>query len=174
MRESMGGAWLFGIVIIFVFLFSGFLAYSISYTKAFNLKNKIVNLIEEFDGYSEGENEVGPEGNKHKSVETMSKEYVEELGYNYGATQDIKCIGTQVGGSRNEIKKYGYCVVKYCTQNNDGALDDMSNTHYKITTYIALKLPVVNLTAKIPISGETRTIYSDTGGYPCTGNTDLD
>ena len=56
MRESMGGAWLFGIVIIFVFLFSGFLAYSISYTKAFNLKNKIVNLIEEFDGYSEGEN----------------------------------------------------------------------------------------------------------------------
>lgn len=169
MRESMGGAWLFGIVIIFVFLFSGFLAYSISYTKAFNLKNKIINYIEEFEGYSEGEGEVGAEGNKHKSVETMAKEYVEELGYNYGATEGINCNGRNSGGGRNEIKKYGYCVVKYCSGG-----DTMSNTYYKITTYIALKLPVVNLTAKIPISGETRTIYSDTGGYPCTESPDLE
>ena len=40
MRESIGGAWLFGIVIVFITLFASFLTYSISYTKAFNTKNK--------------------------------------------------------------------------------------------------------------------------------------
>ena len=46
MRESIGGAWLFGIVIVFIFLFAAFLTYSISYTKAFNIKNEIINYIE--------------------------------------------------------------------------------------------------------------------------------
>ena len=41
MRESMGATWLFGIVALFIVLFSGFMAYSISYTKAFKTKNEI-------------------------------------------------------------------------------------------------------------------------------------
>ena len=45
MRESMGGTWLFGIVIVFIALFASFLAYSISYTRAFNVKNEIVVLV---------------------------------------------------------------------------------------------------------------------------------
>ena len=46
MREAIGGTWLFGIVILFIALFSAFLAYSVSYTKAFNTKNEIINIIE--------------------------------------------------------------------------------------------------------------------------------
>ena len=45
MREARGGTWLFGIVILFIALFSAFLAYSVSYTKAFNTKNEIINII---------------------------------------------------------------------------------------------------------------------------------
>ena len=41
MREAIAGTWLFGIVITFIVMFTSFLAYSISYTKAFNLKNEI-------------------------------------------------------------------------------------------------------------------------------------
>ena len=51
MRESIGGTWLFGIVIVFIALFSAFLAYSISYTRAFNVKNEIINYIERNEGY---------------------------------------------------------------------------------------------------------------------------
>ena len=58
MRESIGGAWLFGIVIVFIFFFSGFLAYSISYTKAFNVKNNIISFIEEYEGYTVGEGDL--------------------------------------------------------------------------------------------------------------------
>ena len=31
MKEAMGGTWLTGLVIVFIFLFAGFLAYSILY-----------------------------------------------------------------------------------------------------------------------------------------------
>ena len=47
MRESIGGAWLVGIVITFVVLFTSYLALSVNYSKAFKVKNDIISLIEE-------------------------------------------------------------------------------------------------------------------------------
>ena len=52
MREAIGGTWLTGLVITFIVLFSGFLAYSINYTKAFRVKNEIINIIEKNEGYT--------------------------------------------------------------------------------------------------------------------------
>ena len=170
MRESIGGAWLFGIVIIFIFFFSAFLAYSISYTKAFNVKNSIISLIEMNEGYNTAEiDDLASldDAELSESVEGEAFKLIKNAGYNYSGAQGITCEGTLNGGAPNTINEGGYCIVKYCPngQNN-------SNTHYKITTYIALKLPVINITVKIPISGETRTIYSDPWGYECTENVD--
>jgi hypothetical protein len=55
MREAIGGTWLFGIVITFIALFASFLAYSISYTRAFNMKSEILNIIERSEGYTMSE-----------------------------------------------------------------------------------------------------------------------
>ena len=52
MRESIGGLWLFSIVITFIVLFVSFLAYSISYTRAFKVKNEIINYIERAEGFT--------------------------------------------------------------------------------------------------------------------------
>ena len=164
MRESIGGAWLFGIVTVFIFFFSAFLAYSISYTKAFNVKNNIISYIEQYEGYTTSENDVtgltDPE--LDRSVEGKAFKLIKNTGYNYSGSQGIECDGRH-NGAQNVTTAGGYCVVKYCPNGTNN-----SNTHYKITTYIALKLPVVNISVTIPITGETRTIYSDTSGYPCT------
>ena len=151
MRESIGGAWLFGIVAVFIFFFAAFLTYSINYTRAFNLKNEIINIIEKAEGY-----------NPDSTVEGKINELVSSMGYNVEATDGIVCEGKQ-NGNKNEIKPGGYCLVKVCPSGNKN-----SNTHYKVTTYIALKLPVVNINVSIPISGETRTLYRDSGKYDCT------
>ncbi len=168
MRESIGGAWLFGIVIVFIFFFSAFLAYSISYTKAFNVKNNIISIIEQYEGYSTSEFDLASLSDEEldKSVEGMSYKLIRNTGYNFTGAQGIACDGIS-NGMPNTTTEGGYCVVKYCPNGTNN-----SNTHYKITTYIALKLPVINVTIKIPISGETRTIYSDTSGYPCTEGLD--
>ena len=175
MRESIGGAWLFGIVITFIFLFSGFLAYSISYTKAFNVKNEIINLIEQnmgLDGFEKDMYGQLSEADK-KTVHYKIFQLIYNVGYNSETSSQIPCrdgkmVGTNLGG-------LGVCVIKYCTVPKikpDGTKAEVSerrltNVHYKVTSYISLKIPVIESIIKIPISGETSTIYTDKTSFPC-------
>ena len=50
MREAIGGTWLFGLVITFIVFFASFLAISVNYSKAFNVKNNIVDMISKYEG----------------------------------------------------------------------------------------------------------------------------
>lgn len=178
MREAIGGTWLFGIVILFIALFASFLAYSISYTRAFNTKNEIINLIERSEGYTicakgEGEDSLGDgecnvknmteqQLKQNTSVEAQAYYKIIKAGYNYSAGESIDC--TSVGHEKADAKPGGYCITKYC-QNAD--LGDKFSVYYKVTTFIALKLPVVEVTFNIPITGETRTLYFDSGDETC-------
>ena len=160
MRESIGGAWLFGIVIVFIFFFSAFLAYSVSYTRAFNVKNEIINLIEQNEGYTthNGDIKSARDDDLNKSTEGKIYLMIKNVGYNYSVAENITCDNGQLAVTG------GYCIAKYCTSPSD----PVSNVSYKITTYIALEIPVINLVVKIPISGETRTLYTDHGSLPCS------
>ena len=159
MRESIGGAWLFGIVIVFIFFFSAFLAYSISYTRAFNVKNEIINLIEHNEGYTAYDGEI----NGVKSVQERAKDIMTDMGYDISTASNIEC---DIGQNED-----GFCLVKYCSDpdpSDPSKFLGESGTYYKVTTFIPLTLPIINIVIKIPISGETRSIYSDNGHYePC-------
>ena len=50
MREAIGGAWLFGLVITFIVFFASFLAISVNFSRAFNIKNEIVDMVEKYEG----------------------------------------------------------------------------------------------------------------------------
>lgn len=174
MREAMGGTWLFGIVILFIALFTAFLAYSISYTRAFNTKNEIINILERNEGYTpsdsidcETESKNAETSNKNISAECQIYSKMRNLGYNYGATSDISC--EKYGGASSITATPGYCITKVCTNSDDPT----SKVYYKVTTFIAIKIPVINVTARVPISGETKTLYHDQGKVGC-GSTNGD
>ena len=174
MKEAIGGSYIFQIVIIFIALFSAFIVYSISYTKAFRVKNEIITLIENQLGYTPSKSQgslasmTTAQLAEDKSVEAQALLTVKRYGYKHDILdgQDSLCyqnnenVGTD---AKNIMKTGGYCLFKVC--NND---DKTTNTVYKVTTFIALKIPVLNIVVKIPISGQTRTIYSDNGEEPCT------
>lgn len=190
MREAIGGTWLFGIVITFIALFASFLSYSISYTRAFNMKSEILNIIERSEGYTIAD--VG--------VESMSKEQLEadtsaeaqiynlikKYGYNYTSAENIDCSTVGHPNAINGVvtmKKGGYCLTKICP-NKKTKVDHVSGTeevlsgtdsrtYYKVTTFIAITLPVVNITLKVPITGETRTLFYDNSDIPCLNNQEL-
>lgn len=191
MRESIGGTWLFGIVITFIALFSAFLSYAISYTKAFNLKSEILNMIERSEGWTKSKiddlyNVNQEELDKDESVEGRAFNLVKSMGYNYTAVDDLNCSTVKghesyadLGSSKNhEIG--GYCVTKYCpavTGYYDPATEEFihqdgtnTKTYYKVTTFIAIKIPVIDLLLTIPISGETRTLFYDQSNLDCTKN----
>ena len=66
-----------------------------------------------------------------------------------------------------EMQLGGYCVYKMCS-NNEGR----RNTTYKVTTFIALEIPVMNIIIRVPVSGETKTIYSDVNQMQCSNGLD--
>lgn len=166
MRESIGGGWLFGIVIVFIFMFSGFLAYSISYTKAFNVKNEVVNYIEHNEGFTTYDGDFSVENESdpsilNKSVEGKIYNLIYNAGYDFEGNGTVKC-------SDNGVNYYGVCISKFCPIGQPNEVNHkMSQVHYKVTTYINFQIPFLGLKFTIPITGETRSIYQDKGGYAC-------
>ena len=129
MRESIGGTWLFGIVATFVALFSAFLAYSVSYTKAFNTKNEIINLIDHQDVYTrftggkngeDVENATDEDLVKDGSVEALAYRTIKKSGYNYEVFKELKDQKVDLCKIRAEeydmvgVMKNGYCILKKC------------------------------------------------------------
>ena len=151
MKEAVGGGWLFGFVAVFIVLFSAYLAISINYTKAFKVKNRIINLIEEKEGFKSSnkikESGVDIEDVKNgNTTEDKIYVYLNEIGYKYN---DVKCPEPF---DSSDARIGGYCVKRYET--NAGA-------YYKVVTFVSLELPLVWVKINVPITGETKVIYND-------------
>lgn len=160
MREAIGSTWLIGIVITFVAVFSAFLAYSISYTKAFRVKNELINIIEKNEGFytsSHNLDNISDDDLKNDmSTEAQIFKYIKSIGYNYAVFDSGKkpCSSMYTGG---------YCLEKRCTTGGESA-----RTYYKVTTYISLSIPIINVSVNLPISGETKTLQYDNSALECT------
>ena len=163
MREAIGGSWIFGIVALFIVLFSSFIAYSISYTKAFKTKNEIINYIEKNEGFTQSgiDDMTIDQIRTLKTTDALAYLAIQNMGYN---TEQIDCskYGVQQRG--------GYCVARYCVKN----ADDNQKVYYKVTTFIKIKIPVINLVLQLPIMGETKSLYFEQnnviGCYSYTDN----
>lgn len=158
MRESIGGLWLFSIVITFIVLFVSFLAYSISYTRAFKVKNEIINYIERAEGFTVYGGDIRHISRQELStitnptVDVQAFLQIQNIGYNYTLAEQVSCKDYDYG--TNQVG--GYCLKRYCPNNENGA-----KIYYKVTTFIAFRIPVLNFLFKIPITGETKALYYD-------------
>ena len=126
MREAIGGNWLFNIVIFFVILFTGYLCLSINHTKAFNVKDDIVKIIER-DGGFESLNSVNVDNN-----DTIKKivDSLQEFGYRSHNTCPSDDGGRiWYGFNREGIRddnNASFCIREISAPNDDGLL----NTRY--------------------------------------------
>ncbi len=164
MREAIGSTWLIGIVITFIAIFSGFLAYSISYTKAFRVKNEIINIIEKNEGFSNSSNvdlnNIDDNTLKEdSSTEAKAFRFIKSIGYDYAKFDSSSRVCEE-----GTLQTGGYCLVKYCPTNGE-----TSRIYYKVTTYISLSIPIINIGINLPISGETKALYNDIGAFKCEG-----
>lgn len=151
MREAIGGGWLLTFVIVFVMLFSSYLAVSINYTKAFKVKNKIIDLIETNEGFTESKNRdlnslSEEELEKDKSTEAKIFKVLKDIGYY--TTLNVICDPQEDG----EAQSGGYCVKR---------IPAGLGAYYKVKTFILFELDLFNFTIQIPIKGETKIIYYD-------------
>lgn len=147
MREAIGGTWIFSIVIVFIVLFTSFLAISVNYSKAFKVKNGIVNIIEKREGISDA------------TVDEIS-DYLNSVGYlvysscpDYVASQSNESAHGFEASNTNS-RKFKYCIAK--TEDTNG---NIKKTYYKVTVFFRVDLPIMGEIFTFPVTGETKPIY---------------
>lgn len=153
MREAIGGAWLYGIVITFIVFFASFLAVSVNYSKAFHVKNNIVDLLSKY------------EGNNPCARKKISN-YLKETGYmvpykcssiNDGYTyKGYNLNGDEIdsGASEDSNVYSNYCI--YTDSNISSVID---KDFYRVVVFFRIDLPFMGDLFTFKVRGETETIY---------------
>lgn len=134
MREAMGGALLIKLVMFFIVIYVCFLGIAINYSITFRVKNQIINLIEEYEGYELAKDKI--------------EDYIANVGYYRasasGFSYDTNC--TSAGGFYSN----GYCITP---------LTSNRGNYYKVTAYVSFDFPIIGEIMNFPVSGETKVIY---------------
>lgn len=147
MREAIGGTWLFQIVIVFILLFTGYLCLSINHSKAFNVKNSIVNAIE-----IEGGADL-----KNPESDPAIKKIVENI-KNVAYRTTGACPSGYTGFNRDgkiDSRSSAFCIQKVKVRD----YPEMPNMYYyRVIVFYQLDLPVFNSIFNFSVKGDTRVL----------------
>ena len=143
MREAMGGTWLLGLVLPFIVFFASFLAISINYAKAFNVKNNIVDLISKYEGNN---------CNSRKKI----AEYLQDVGYLVPG----KCPTGYDGYGLDAAKLPSGNKAYFCLDKDETAgTTVIDKSYYSVLVFFRIDLPLVGDITTFNIKGETESIY---------------
>lgn len=142
MREAIGSSFMLNFIIVFIIIFIFMFVGTLSYTKAFKVKNRIVDTIENYDGNIANGNRLKNE------VQSDIDGKLGEIGYRIDQTatcetDDRFSDGVEVLKSSN----YRYCIYKMTTSKGD---------YYSVVAYIYFELPIIGTKMEFPVYGETR------------------
>lgn len=169
MRDAFGGAFMIRLFLVFIFIYMFFTAIALNYAKAFKVKNRIIDYLED--------NEIMDlNGQNASEYDKMDKFIEEEL---------LGTLNYHVDTSTMDCKKEdddAYIQLAYCqngikiTQINSGnTKSDGMGVYYEVETYFTWSIPFLKklmaLSNNDPegntargiwtISGETRTIINN-------------
>ena len=148
MRDAFGGVANLVIIVVFLVLVSGYLAFNVNYTKAFRVKNKIISTFEQY----EGQCSISATNKCHTEI----LEYMNSLGYdapNFDLTDDGYTCGN------------GYCYkqIDITTDSSTSTTTDTKRkAYFKIVTQINIDIPIINKIMPglkiFQVSGDTKPI----------------
>lgn len=148
MKEAIGQTISLQVILVFLVFLNAFLAFSVNYTKAFRVKNKVINELEQNEGLN-------------PTARENINDYLDRVGYN-----------VKISADRSGCKN-GVCITPHCagTIGSDTSIcpqngGNVSNyrVYYTVETYININLPIINQILKqdlaiLKVQGDTSTIY---------------
>jgi len=162
MREAIGGASIFQIVVFFILLFTGFMCLTINQSKAYNVKSAIIDAIERHNGIGSD----GIESGDPALAEIVSA--LSERAYrNTGKCPD----GIKNSMTGDTIYYVGYDRDGHVTNNNVAfciatvpnhesqphVVDELPNmSHYKVVVFYQLDLPIFHEIFNFSLRGDTK------------------
>lgn len=142
MRDALGGTVSLVIIVVFIVVALGYMAFNVNYTKAFRMKNKIISVYEDYNGNCLGD------------CKNAIKNYAKTLGYSSG--NNMNCPN----GYENSDNLYCYKKVDATGKYSNGVIQDAKRkSYYRIITKINVEIPIINniLDLKVfYITGDTK------------------
>lgn len=163
MKEAFGGIFSFVLLTIFLTIIIGIFALTVSYTKAFKMKNNILSRIEQYQG-----NLCFDESEKSRCFKKIMED-AESLNYsptvnlncpdNYEKAGNYFCYHYNSGVNKDyNYKKYSYNGSDITSTNKKVSC---KTYYYDIITQVDVNFPIINKILGwrfFQINGSTRTI----------------
>lgn len=141
MREAVGNTFLFNVIIVFIFVILFILVGSLSYSKGFKAKNKIISIIEDQRTYDE-------------EVINQIDQALNKNGYRTRSVfRHKECPEPKEDEAKVLLEQsvnYPYCVYQVTTERG---------IYYSVTVYTRFEVPLISGLLEFGVSGDTRTIY---------------
>jgi len=166
MKGALGNALIMNMVIVFIVIFYTMLIGSMAYSKAYKIKNYLINLIEQEE--TAGNHDFGTQtGKKLEKWDKKANEYLKNVGYHISTNQLSTCPKKEGYNEyiSNTKGRYDYCIYR---SNRTGDIVDTTNHptirkryNYMVLVYMKFDVPVLGSFLKLPITGETKsyTVY---------------
>ena len=171
MRDAFGGAFMIRLFLVFVCIYMFFTAIALNYAKAFKVKNKVIDYLEDNEIYNVGQLNVEE---ADAMSEYLEKELLGKLNYHAETSvMDCQDVSKDACSEPNGIGvvycQNGIKITQYCPSSvNRNKL----GTYYRVDTYFTWSLPFLKQLMALSnsgpngdvasgiwkISGETRTI----------------
>ena len=154
MREGIGSVFLYNMIILFIIIVFGLLSATISYYKAFKVNERLLFMIDKFEGYN------------RLSIEEMQN-FLVSIGYTSNPNGQSECPESKDGGTLLTARnaRHLYCVYYF---RDDRGSNETGRTNgdrepiyynYAITTYIYVQLPIAGA-FKLPVYTKGERIYN--------------
>ncbi len=151
MKESIGAFSLFNIVIVFVLIFAGYISMSINYSKAYNVKNELLNIIKNQGG-------VCSSSNRNSECYAFSQQvtdYFQEANYRSTGVCEDGWVGYNREGLLDSSNS-AFCVKAIEVRSNT----ELPNAvYYQVKVFYQLDLPIIRSFFEFSITGETGRVF---------------
>ena len=174
MRESIGGTWTMQIVIVFILFFVAFITLTINYTRAFKVKNEVINIIEREEGFTYSGSQNMDDG---AGARELIASYLTNNNYSATGRCPVGWVGVksiaiadadvdtnyEVIDENNKRNKYYYCLDKIQVPIKDVANANLYNyntrSYYKVRLFFKFSIPVFGDLTTFNVEGESNEVY---------------
>lgn len=154
MKDAIGGSLLLNLVVIFTSIIILFFAGILAYSKAYKVKNKIIEIIEGHNG------QITDIANSNLIDAGVLDEITTELtetGYFVSsASIDERNARCERDTSRDHCTNLNTSNFNYCICEQSSAID--AGKSYEVITYVHFSFPVIGDLLTFPVKGETRVL----------------
>ena len=164
MRDAFGGAFMIKLFLVFIFIYIGFTAVALNYAKAFKVKNKVIDYLEN--------SEIVDFNSMNAVTEAAMDQYFDEeiVGkMNYNFSGNVICAEVQPNDYKG--RKVVYCHDSGIIITESGRAENTEGVYYTVSTYTGWNISFLN--KLLEFSGRDKQQKGVTGLWEISGETRL-